>query len=130
MANVADIVLKVSLNGVEGNLGKMEEILLELEELSYGYYDNSYNDDEVAEIFMGGRWSAPIDDFQNICNRYGCSIIGVVYDLGVDHVDSFEIYSDLPVEDSTNHFISAVASDDTQTSAHVEGDDNFLTELV
>lgn len=129
MANIADVIFKVCINDDESSFGKIEEIQSELEELSYEYYELIYQDETLLEIAMGGRWVAPIEQFQDICNRYGCSILGVAYDFSMDYVDSFVMYSDLPVEDDSNHFITVETSGDTQVQIPVEGDENFLDEL-
>lgn len=128
MANIADIILKVSVDNDDSNFGKIEEICNELSDISYEYFEIDYQDETLAEITMGGRWVAPIEQFQDICDRYGCSIIGVAFDFGLDYVDSFEIYSELPVEDTENHFISVEAVN-TQDQIIIAGDENFLDEL-
>jgi len=125
MANIADIIVKIEVTDDDSNIGKIEEICNALHELSYGYYDLEYSDECIAEIFMGVPWSAPLEKLQNLCNTYGCSIIGVAYDFGVNYVDSFELFDETPIEES-NHFIQMEASDNPADQIILNDDENLL----
>ncbi len=94
MANIADIILKVEFPIIEFKEEINKEILTDLTKTSYEYFTIVYEDDNCVEISMGSSWTAPIDEFQKICNLYGCRIIGTAYEFGNDYVEAFELTSE------------------------------------
>jgi len=96
MANRATIVLQIILNPQEEILNPdiMQEILSELKRISYEDFHIDYESEDVSEVTMSTAWTAPIDDFQRICNFYGCALIGVGYEFGNAYVVAFELYSE------------------------------------
>ena len=94
MANIADVILKVEFPEVEFNENLNSQIINELRQLSYEYFDVLNEDETYAEIIMGSAWNVNIDALQNLCNTFGCYMIGVAYDFGNNYVESFELSSE------------------------------------
>ena len=95
MANKATVVLQVTLNPHDEVLNSdiIEEVLSDLKILSYEDFLVNYQSDNIAEIEMSTAWVAPTDDFQKICDFYGCLIYGVAFEFGNSYVEAFELYS-------------------------------------
>lgn len=129
MANVADVKLKVTLNNrqeepianndiseesilyeIKDDFIRLEEVCDELHEISYRDFNVDFSEEGIAEISMGCRNVANIEAFQNICTNYDCSIIGVAWEFENDYVETFELFNEVKVEDTSNHYVTVQAS--------------------
>jgi sugar phosphate isomerase/epimerase len=127
MANIADNIIRIYLGVDDTDFTKIEQIRDELKELSYDYFEADYIDENSAEIIMGSKWVAPLDEFQDICNTYGCEIIGVSTEFNNGYVEAFELHSNISVEDTSNHYIAVEAIiTDEEITLPIHGDENLL----
>ena len=127
MANIADNVLRVYVNTEEEDFILIEQIKNELRELSYEYFEIDFIETDMLSIEMGTRWSAPVEEFQRICNTYGCHIIGVASEFGNRYVEAFDLDSEMSAEDLSNHFFPVEATNEPNLETlPLEGDENML----
>lgn len=130
MSTSVNIILKVYVNSELEDFSSdtLDSIILELKQLSFDVFEENDRDDSYVELTTSANHAAPLDKFQEICNTYGCEIIGVAYEFSESYVEAFELYSELTnIEDTSNHYIPMIASEFyNEETPPIDGDENMI----
>ena len=98
MANICTNSILVTFINPENDVDYKESFLDEFNNNYEIYNDPSYDIEEdldSVEIDFGSKWSAPLVDLQDYCNKYALSIIGVATEFANGYVEAFELTIDI-----------------------------------
>ena len=105
MANMCKNILRIQFydkeyQSLEGCRAVIKALL---DKSSFSITDSKKGIKELGEdyidIDMYTHLAAPIDYYQEVCDKYNVDIIGVAYDFDSQYVESFELYCSDPFKD-------------------------------